>query len=75
MSLRSTMPHTAAFIDALRAEFGVAEINAQIRKGMKGGTEFYARENGQEIGRRDLREGVIPAVFKPVTIGRLKHGR
>lgn len=49
-SLRESMPLTAAFIDDLRAHFGVDEINGQIRKGMAGLPVFYAREGGQEIG-------------------------
>lgn len=70
MSMRTAMPSTAAFIDALRAEFGVAEINEQIRRGMKGERGmFWAREAGHEGGTRDPREGVVPVISAPVVIG------
>lgn len=76
MSLRDAMPVTADFIDALRAEFGAAEINEQIRRGMRGETTFYANEGGHEIGRRDLREGVTPVILAPVVIatGKARRG-
>jgi hypothetical protein len=64
------MPHCAAFADALRAEFGAAEVTEQIRRGMKGEPVFWARENGHEVGTRDPREGVMPAIVRPVVIGR-----
>lgn len=73
MNLRSEMPVTAAFIDALRDAFGAEEINAQIRRGMRGETTFYAKKGGREIGRRDPREGIRPAVVRPVAIGRAKR--
>lgn len=69
------MPVTADLIDAMRAEFGAAEINEQIRRGMHGEKAFYAKENGHAIGRRDLREGVVPAIFKPVVIASGKAKR
>ena len=69
------MPFTASVIDDLRAEFGVTGINAQIRKGMKGGTEFFASENGQVLGRRDDRPGVSPTIVRPVVIGKAARGR
>lgn len=75
MSLREAMPQTAAFIDAMREAFGVAEVNAQIKRGMAGGTEFYARERGREIGRRDTREGVPVTIAREVVIGKTRHGR
>lgn len=77
MSLRTAMPLVAAFIDELRAEFGGKEINEQIRRGMHGQTTFYAKEGGQEIGRRDLREGVPVTITKPVVIalGKAARGR
>lgn len=52
MSLRAEMPETAAFIDALRGAFGKDEIDAQIKKGMRGLPGFYASENGHEIGTK-----------------------
>lgn len=51
MSLRESMPETAAFIDALREVFGKDEINPQIRKGVGGiPGKFYATEGGNEVG-------------------------
>jgi hypothetical protein len=53
MSLRDEMPQTAAWIDDLRAAFGAAGINAQIKKGMAGLPGFfYASENGHEVGTK-----------------------
>ena len=49
-SMRTEMPNTAAFIDALRDAFGADMINDQIRKGMRGEPTFYANENGHELG-------------------------
>lgn len=49
--MRDAMPHTAAFIDDLRAAFGAEQINAQIKKGIAGlPGHFHARENGHEAG-------------------------
>ncbi len=48
--MRSEMPNVAAFIDELRAAFGVEMVNEQIRKGLKGEPTFYAQENGHELG-------------------------
>lgn len=50
--LRQAMPETAAFIDALRAAFGPDTINDAIRNGMQGGSDFYAIENGHQIGSK-----------------------
>lgn len=41
MNLRAADLDTAAFIDALRAEFGADAITAQIRKGMQGLPGFF----------------------------------
>jgi hypothetical protein len=47
------MPATAAFIDAMRAEFGADGINANIKKGMSGlPGYFYASEGGREVGEK-----------------------
>lgn len=46
------MPQTAKWIDELREAFGKEEIDAQIRKGMKGEPTFWAKENGIEIGTK-----------------------
>ena len=44
------MPQTAAFVDFAREVFGAAAVQTAIRNGMAGGSDFYARENGQTIG-------------------------
>jgi hypothetical protein len=46
------MPEIAAWIDGLRQVFGRAEIDAQLRRGMRGElTFFHFVENGREIGK------------------------
>lgn len=60
--MRDKMPQTAAFIDTMRATFGVDGINDSIRRGMKGEATFWARENGHEVGTRDQRQGVVPVL-------------
>lgn len=57
-SLRNDMPLVAEFIDEMRTAFGADAINQSIRNGMKGGRDFYACENGHEIGSRDERVGI-----------------
>ena len=64
------MPHTAAFIDSMRAVFGVDGVNDSIRRGMKGDATFWARENGHEVGTRDQRQGVVPVMPQVVVIGK-----
>lgn len=51
-NLRQSMPQTAAWIDELRQTFGAEAINASIRNGMAGGSDFWASENGHEVGHR-----------------------
>ena len=51
-NLRDEMPEVTAFIDSMRKEFGAAEIDSIIRRGMRGEPVFYAREGGIEIGTR-----------------------
>lgn len=46
------MPFAAEIVKALRAEFGADMINAAFRNGLAGGSDFYARENGFEIGTK-----------------------
>lgn len=48
-SMRDAMPNVAAFIDACRVSFGVAEVDGWIRAGTKDGT-FWAAENGYTVG-------------------------
>lgn len=54
---RETMPTCAAFADSLREAFGVDDINASIRRGLRDNCapheRFYASEGGKELGRRD----------------------
>ena len=53
-SLRADMPFTAAIIDSWR-EAGEADmVNAAVRGGISGSGEFYAKENGIEIGSRPV---------------------
>ena len=49
ISMREQMPEVASFIDSLREAFGKDEIDIQIRKGMRGEPEFFAREIGPHI--------------------------
>jgi hypothetical protein len=49
-NLREEMPQVTAFIDRLRNTFGRDNIDAVIRRGMKGEPVFYASENGHTIG-------------------------
>ena len=49
--MRTAMPTTAAFIDAMRETFGADQVDPSIRAGMAGVPgKFWARENGNEIG-------------------------
>lgn len=63
MSLRTEMPITADFIDALRDAFGKEGIDASIRKGMAGVPGFFhASEAGRSVGTQDIeRRGVSAA--------------
>jgi hypothetical protein len=54
--MRDKMPTVAAFIDKLRAAFGVEVIDDAIRRGLRNGT-FHAREAGFEVG--------IPVIDEP----------
>lgn len=78
-NLRADMPQTSAWIDDLRAAFGVEGINDAIRSGMAGGDAFFAKENGFEIGSRcryqngvsaAQMELVVPKVAVPDAGGR-----
>lgn len=51
-SLREKMPTVAAWIDDLREHLGAETINASIKNGLNGGSDFWASENGIEIGNR-----------------------
>lgn len=48
--MRDAMPTVAAWIDELRAAFGVDAVDTSIRAGMAGLPLFHARENGLEVG-------------------------
>jgi hypothetical protein len=51
MSLRESMPVTAAFIDRLREAFGAEAIDGSIRRGMKGEANcFHAAETIHSVG-------------------------
>lgn len=53
-NLREQMPWTAALVDQLRLQHGEAQINDQLRRGIRGEPRgFWARENGIEVGTRD----------------------
>jgi len=47
------MPRCAAFVDALRAEFGATAFDAAMKRGMRGEPGFWAQEGGVEIGTRE----------------------
>ncbi|MBP1314453.1 hypothetical protein [Herbaspirillum sp. 1130] len=50
MKSREAMPTVAAWIDLLRQAFGEAEINEQLRRGVRGEPVFFAAEGGHAIG-------------------------
>lgn len=52
MNLRESMPQTAAFVDARRAEYGVEWVNRCIAEGHKHKRAgwFYAVEAGHVLG-------------------------
>lgn len=52
INLREAMPLVTAFIDEMREAFGADVINRAIKNGMNGGCDFYASENGQEVGNK-----------------------
>jgi hypothetical protein len=63
VSLREQMPETAAFIDALRREFGAELVDAAIRAGIKGQAGcFYAEERGHQVGTPFKRGLVVEAL-------------
>lgn len=75
MNLRTEMPLTAAWIDELRAAFGVAEINEQIRRGLRGEPTFHAVEGGREVGTRSSARGRAVSVGEMVlTLPKEKEG-
>lgn len=54
-NMREQMPQVAAIIDAFREAFGANEVNAALRRGMRGGQGFHATENGFEVGTPIIR--------------------
>lgn len=58
INLRIEMPVTTAWIDQMRELYGKDSIVPSIKQGMAGGTDFYACENGYEIGRRVEGKGI-----------------
>lgn len=57
--LRQTMPGVAAMVDEFRQTFGAETINRAIKNGINGGSDFWAGENGIEIGHRQGDAGLI----------------
>lgn len=47
---REAMPKCTEFIDACAEAYGRGAVQAAIRNGLAGGTDFYARENGHVLG-------------------------
>lgn len=62
-NLRTDMPQTAAWIDALRDAFGRDMIDAQIKKAMKGEPTFYAKEGEREFGTQAPQRGVLVSPY------------
>lgn len=54
-SMRERMPTVAAWIDDMRAAFGIEHIDRQIKAGMHGQPVFYASENGHTVGTKPKR--------------------
>ncbi|WP_224016105.1 hypothetical protein [Paraburkholderia tropica] len=52
MTKKIEMPEVAAWVEQLRAAFGVEEINRQIRRGRDGEPVFFAAEAGKTFGTR-----------------------
>lgn len=52
MGFREQMPQCAAWIDALRVEFGAAAFDETMKRGMRGEPGFWAKEGDVEIGTR-----------------------
>jgi len=65
--MKPAMPFCKECADTLRAVFGADGIDAQLRK-----KNFYACENGVELGRR-APEGVAVSDRRPVVIGKAKR--
>jgi hypothetical protein len=67
-SLRGAMPGIAAWLDELRTVFGRAEIDEQIRGGLRGECVFYAQENGHQLGKKG--PPGVPLSPPPLRIGK-----
>lgn len=64
--MREAMPWVASVVDALRAEFGDALIDAAIRGAIRDGRPtFYAEEAGQCIGT----QATLPDATRCVSVG------
>lgn len=71
--LRDRMPKVAAFIDEMREVFGIEEVNALVRRGMRGEPTFWAGEGGIEIGTKsndDPAKMASPTIVKLVEIAK-----
>lgn len=67
MALKDEMPQVAAWVADVRATFcdtpqALAQFNDNIRAGLAGQPTFWARENGREVGTKDVRQGVTPTL-------------
>ena len=69
---RANMPMVTAFIDSLRAEFGIEEIDNVIRRGLhpecKPEHRFYAAEGSHVMGCRYVPEGHVVSVSKMMLV-------
>ena len=59
-TLRDLFPTVSNWTDELRRVFGAESINEALRRG-----EFWARENGTEVGTQ-LGAGYVPASNGPL---------
>lgn len=50
--ITTDMPKLADFLQAVRATFGGKFLSQQIRRGMEGGSDFWARDGEYEIGHQ-----------------------
>jgi hypothetical protein len=60
-SLREMMPIVAAWVDEVRAAFGVDVVDSAIRAGMRGERTFFASENGYEVGTCMIGDEIVIA--------------
>lgn len=74
--MRQQMPGVTAFIDDMRLHFGAADIDAQIRAGIRDGLPtFWARENGIEVGTKAPIPGVAFSSDEIVVVVPVRGGK